>query len=526
VRRLVLPRADWRLVAAGALLTVLAYPPFNLFFPSFVSLVPAVWLILAGNDDPMPFRRQMVQGFWFGFFTQGLVLYWIAVALWHFTWLSGLAYLATIVVFGLFWGLTFAAVGWTGRRLGISVLIAFPVFWTACDWIIGHLGDVRFPWLGLGISLTGFPTFIQIADVVGARGLTFLLAAANAALAVGWLRWRGGTRGWWRPIAAVVGGIVVAFGYGVWRERTIPVRTLGRIALIQPNVVAEVKDDPAHWQVIFDDLMRLTDSTITATHPALVIWPETAMPYFIEREPGWDRRVAAEVRTTRVPILAGGLDLVYRGPDDYDYWNSAFLYDSTGSRTDQPVYHKHYLVPIVERVPFVNPRWFKSLKFFGGFGVGAPGPVYHVGIGRFGVVICYESIFEDLARRYRRLGADFLVNITNDAWYGRTSAPYQHAAHLVLRAIENRMGVARAGNDGISEFIDPFGRPYDQTRLEVRTSVTDTLVTSDAHTVYTAWGDWPGVFSVIAALGLLLASWRGWERFRRPRAAGRTPSPR
>ena len=141
-------------------------------------------------------------------------------------------------------------------------------------------------------------------------------------------------------------------------------------------------------------------------------------------------------------------------------------------------------------------------------------------------MICYESIFEDLARRYRRLGADFLVNITNDAWYGRTSAPYQHAAHLVLRAIENRMGVARAGNDGISEFIDPFGRPYDQTRLEVPTSVTDTLVTSDAHTVFTAWGDWPGAFSVIAALGLLLASWRGWERFRRPRAAGRTPSPR
>lgn len=517
MRGLRLTPAEWRLVIAGALLTVLAYPPFNLFVPSFISLVPAVWLIVDANDDPRPFRRQMAQGFWFGFFAQGLVLYWMVIALWHFTALSALAYAATIIIFGVFWGLTFAAVGWAVRRLHVSVIFAFPVFWTATDWIIGHLGDVSFPWLGLGVSLTGFPAFIQIADLVGSRGLTFLLAAANAALAVAWLRRR--ARRWIPPVAAVVGGIAVSLAYGLWREHTVAVRTLGRVALIQPNVPYYEKWERGLANSIFDELMQLTDSTIATDHPRLVLWPEAAMPDYLEQEPQWDARIAEEARASKTPILAGGLDVKRYSATDYDYWNAAFLYDTTGSRTNQPTYHKHYLVPIVERVPFLNPRWFRGLsQWAGGYGIGALGSVYRVGIGRFGVLVCYESIFADLSRRYRRLGADFLVNITNDAWYGRTSAPYQHAAHMVMRAIENRVGVARAGNDGISEFIDPLGRPYDATALETRTTVTGLVTTSDVHTLYTFAGDWLGAGSVLAAVVLFaLGGWRRRRELSRPR---------
>src|SRR5207248_2248739 len=132
---------------------------------------------------------------------------------------------------------------------------------------------------------------------------------------------------------------------------------------------------------------------------------------------------------------------------------------------------KHYLVPVVERVPFVPVRLFRSVpglgNWSGGFSPGSTLPLYPSSLGRFGVVICYESAFEDLARRYRAAGADFLVNITNDAWYGRTAGPYQHATHLVMRAIETRTGIARAANDGISEFVDPLGRTYSATGLEV-----------------------------------------------------------
>ena len=127
-------------------------------------------------------------------------------------------------------------------------------------------------------------------------------------------------------------------------------------------------------------------------------------------------------------------------------------------------------------------------------------------IGRFGILICYESIFEDLSRRYRRLGADFLINITNDAWYGNTSAAYQHPAHLVMRAIETRVGIARAGNDGISEFVDPLGREHERTRKGTRTFEAGEVYTTNAHTIYVMLGDWVGLLAVGGTLALLVAA--------------------
>ena len=139
-------------------------------------------------------------------------------------------------------------------------------------------------------------------------------------------------------------------------------------------------------------------------------------------------------------------------------------------------------------------------------------PLYPSSLGRFGVVICYESAFEDLARRYRAAGADFLVNITNDAWYGRTAGPYQHATHLVMRAIETRAGIARAANDGISEFVDPLGRTSSATELEVDTVVAGRLRTSGVIPPYVRLGDWVGTLAVLATLGfagaLAVLHWR------------------
>lgn len=217
-------------------------------------------------------------------------------------------------------------------------------------------------------------------------------------------------------------------------------------------------------------------------------------------------------RATHTPILASGIDLELHGPGEYSYFNAAFFVDSTGERAAYDAYRKRYLVPIVERVPFLNPAWFRSLAFFGGFGRGTELPVYETAIGRFGVMICYESAFEDLARRYRARGADFLVNITNDAWYGRTAATYQHAAHLVMRAIETRSGIARAANSGISGFVDPFGRYHDATELETEDLVIGTLETSGVVPLYVRWGDWVGRLAVLVSIamvsGALIMGWR------------------
>lgn len=501
-----MPRADWSLIAGGALLYVFAFPPFHLILPSFLCLVPAVWLILDGASDPRPLRRQLVQGFWFGVAAHGLVLYWIVVALWHFTPAVVAGYVATIAILAGYAAVTFALTGWVVRRTSLSVVAVFPLFWVAADWLVGHQGDIRFPWLGLGTSLTGYPTLVQVADVIGARGITLLLVAANAALAVAG-RQRHDRRRVALHVGAVAAGVLLALAYGLVRERTLPLRPVGQIAAIQPNVAFDEKWEQGQREEILQRSLALAARAMRETPAELVIWPEAAVPGFFYDHPAWDRAIAALSERHALPQLVGGLDLTFTGPGEYEYYNAAFLYDSLGRRDRQPAYHKRYLVPITERVPFVNPRWFK-LRFFGGFGKGGPGPVYDIGIGRFGVLICYESIFENLSRGYRRRGADFLVNITNDAWFGRSTAPYQHAAHLVMRAIETRAGIARAANTGVSEFVDPLGRQHALTGLFVESLVTRELMTTDVRTPYVRWGDLPGGLSLVLAVLLALYAWR------------------
>ena len=490
-----LPRADWPLVAGGGILVAASYPPFHLLIPSFICLVPAVWLILQAESDPRPLRRRLVQGFWFGWLSHGLVLYWMVIALWRFTPMSALGYAATVTILAMWTALLFAFVGWAARRTSLTLVLVFPVAWTALEWIIGHQGDIRFPWLGLGTSLTGFPVLIQVADVVGARGVTFLLAAANVAIALAWLR-RGERGVVARYVGPVIVSVILALGYGALRMSSIPVRAVGRVGAIQPSIGFSDKSDRQLWNNIVDSLLNLSQRAIDSTRPRLMTWPEAAVPYFFESFPEWAKRIGDQARRSGIPILTGGLDL-RRYPDgQYDYFNAAFFFDTTGRFDPVNVYHKRFLVPIVERVPFVNPAWFSQLKFFGGFGIGTPGKVYGSGVGDFGVLICYESAFEGESREYRRAGADFLVNITNDAWFGRSSAPYQHAAHLVMRAIENRVGIARAANNGISEFVDPFGRASNVTRLDDVTFIADEVRTTDLTTLYTRLGDWVGLLSL------------------------------
>jgi apolipoprotein N-acyltransferase len=455
-------------------------------------------------------RRHLVQGFWFGLFANGLVLYWMVVALWHFTSLAALGYLATIVILALYSGSVFALAGWVTRRTGLGLLVTFPVFWTAAEWAIGHQGDIGFPWLGLGTSLTGYPTLVQVADLVGARGVTYLLVLANTALALAW-RGREQRRSAITLASAVVVGTALVLGYGVIRERGLTLRPVATVALLQPNVGWEEKWEPGERERIVASALALADSAVQARQMDLVVWPEAAVPGYFFQHPTWETTIGDLSRASGVPQVVGGIDIEFEprreagadGRAAYEYFNAVFLFDSLGRYRSQPVYRKRYLVPITERVPFLDPRWF-DLRFFGGFGRGTEHPVYEITAGTFGVFICYESAFEDLSRIYRARGADFLVNVTNDAWFGRTAAPYQHAAHLVMRAIETRVGIARAANSGISEFVDPLGRELSQTALYERSVVIGQVMTTDSVPLYVRWGDWVGTGVLVLSAVLVL----------------------
>ena len=510
------------LIALGAALLVASYPPFRFPILSFVAVTPAV-VLLRLLERERDFGAALRWGFWYGFVTNGAVLYWLVVALWHFTPLAGLGYLATIAIFGL-WT---AALFWFVVRLRVALplvplWVVLPLSWTAVEWAIGHQGDIRFPWLGLGTSLTDAPVLVQWADLAGARGVTLWLVWCNVLLMDALLPSpspppepdAATTPLQWRPAVALLLTVVAAWWYGDWRMRTLPLRELGTVGLVQPNEGFREKWDPGHADSVVAKLVDMSRQ-LTAREPAqLLLWPEAAIPGYLQ--PTWDSAIAGLARERHGPIFTGGIYGEYHADRSYDYYNAAYYFDSTGRWRPYPVYEKHYLVPVVERVPFVPAKLLQSVPgighWSGGFGRGRELPLYPSPLGRFGAVICYESAFEDLSRAYRRAGADFLVNITNDAWYGRTAGPYQHAAHLVMRAIETRAGIARAANDGISEFVDPLGRTSSATGLEVEALVAGPLRSSSVIPLYVRWGDWVGTVTVLATLGfvgvLVVQAWK------------------
>jgi len=495
----------WLLIVSGALALTASYPPFPLPFLSFLAITPAVLLIRQAALDSNP-RSAFRWGWWYGLITNAFVLYWMIVALWHFTPFSALGYLATIAIIGLLTGVMF----WFVVRLrlalpGLPLWAVLPVAWTMLEWLIGHLGDIRFPWLGLGTSLADARVLVQWADLAGARGVTLWLAWCNVVIVDAALDVRRATSVV-RRLAPVAASILLALGYGLWRMKTLPVRDVGVIGMVQPSEAFNEKFDPARADSVVGKLLRRSEALLQHTpRPALIIWPEAAIPDFLWRRPGWDEAITGLARASRVPIFTGVFwaEPGWRSTLD-PYYNATLLIDSTGDWRSHPVYAKHYLVPVTERVPFVPVKVFRAIpglaRWSGGFTPGRTTPLYQTAVGRFGVIICYESAFEDLPRFYRAQGAEFFVNVTNDAWFGHTTAPTQHASHLVLRAIETRMGVARAANSGISEFVDPLGRAYDRTKLDADTVSTATLITSDVVPLYVRLGDWVGALVVILTL--------------------------
>lgn len=505
-----------RHLPAGALTAVLlfvAYPPFSLVLPSFVALVPLLWMLEEQAGKGASWLAVMRLGYWVGALVNGLVFYWLVIALWHYTPLALAGYLAAIlIVLASGWLLLALGYVWVRRRTGLPVWLVFPLLWTAFEWLVGHQGPLAFPWLSLGISLTRVPTLVQFAELGGARSVTLWLAWVNA------LAYLALARRAWRPAALAALTAVLALAFGVWREGRIVLRPVTTVALLQPNVGFREKWQDEKKDSLVLALVRQTIEAARRPGVRLIAWPEAAVPgFFYDAETRrlyrdrpaerWDSLLGGVVARLGIPLLTGGLDLAFHADGSYDYYNAAFLYDSTGDRFGQLSYRKKYLVPVTERVPFLPPRWFGKFNWFGGFSRGDRFPVYRVADGGFGVLICYESIFEDLARGYRRAGADFLVNITNDGWFGSTVGPYQHAAHLVMRAIETRMGVARAANTGVSEFVDPLGRTHLASPLEVERTVTGPVMTSSVRTLYVRWGDWVGALSLAGTAALLVAAY-------------------
>jgi apolipoprotein N-acyltransferase len=292
-------------------------------------------------------------------------------------------------------------------------------------------------------------------------------------------------------VFALILGIALIGSYGHWRLRTIDrlaaISPKTRISVIQGNVDQAVKWDPAFQIDTIKKYNRLSLSAIDQ-QPDLIVWPESATPFYFLYNIAPSEMVFEGIRQTAVDYLIGSPSFV-RTEGVVKYYNSAYLIIPEEKTMGK--YDKTHLVPFGEYVPFKKwlPFLGKMVAQVGDFRAGKVGNTIPWRNEQLGVQICYEIIFPELSRAMVRSQASILINITNDAWFGKTSGPYQHFSMTVFRAVENRRSLARAANTGISGFIDPAGRILTSTALLQEAVATQTVPLLKVRSIYTRLGD-------------------------------------
>jgi len=499
---------ELEIASVAGILFGLAFPPFPFVVPAFLCLVPLAVHVARSADAGEGWGPAARVGAYFGVVGYGLNLYWIAIALLIYTDLAILGYIGALLVLVPVAAATVAALYAARRASRLPMAIVLPVVWVASELLLNYLSDLAFPWLPLGLAMAKHPLFAQIADLSGVRGVSFWIAAISGLAADAWLV-RASRRAVVARAAAIVLLVAASAAYGRWRMTTTVMRPIAPVAVVQPNIPQIDKWQEQNQGRIIGILAELTRERLARHDARLVLWPEAALPGFLQEHEDWRDTVRTLAASARTPIIFGAIDLVFHLSGRYDYYNAAFLADSLGRVGGQPTYRKTFLVPIVERVPFLNPEWFAFLgRYFGGYGHGGRPVPFQLPFGKVGVLICYESIFLERSRAYRRDGVSLLVNITNDAWFGKSIAPYQHEAHLAFRAIENRVGVVRDANTGISEYVDPLGRVHGATELFVPATRTYEAQTTDVLTLYDHLGDWLGALCAAATVAAIVAALR------------------
>jgi apolipoprotein N-acyltransferase len=413
-----------------------------------------------------------------------------------------------VLYMALFVALFGAAAAVVIRRFGATGLLLAPAIWVAAEYLRGNLFG-GFPWIPLGGSVVRLLPLAQVASLVGVYGLSWLLATLHACLALAALA-RARTQ-----MSAVVAALVIVAAPSMWGAARMNDNRLTRegspvrVGLIQGNIPQGEKWNPGSAFAIFERYLGMTRQA-AAEGAQLVIWPESSTPFFFEEDAGGAEALRRLVRETGVTLLFGS-DQIERGQGEDRYYNSAFMLDRAGSTA--AIYRKMYLVPFGEYVPF------KDLLFFVGplveavadFSPGQQVTMLPVDGHMASTAICYEVVYPDLMRKAVRAGSELLTTITNDAWYGTTSAPYQHFELATMRAIEQGRYLVRAANTGISGIVDPYGRVLEKTELFQRWILTGEVRFLQEHTVYAKIGDvapQSAVFLTLISIAFALLPWR------------------
>ena len=515
------PEHPWRFLLAGCsgLLLTGAFPKFGFHWLAWIALVPLLTAI-RGQSVRLSFQI----GFVAGMVHYLTLIYWVAYTMRTYGYLPWPVCIAVLVLLAAILALYVAgfsaAVAALQVKPAVGILVV-PLVWVTTEYLRAFL-FTGFPWEYLGHSQYRNLQMIQISDIMGVYGVSALIALVNTVLAYLIPHRQADTvrrKAAGKTFAAATVGtglllLALNWSYGEWRLRSID-RLTGaaasvRTAVVQGNVEQSVKWNPDFQVATVDKYLRLSNGII-GRRPEIIVWPETALPFYFGHNRPLTERVTRGLQKMGVDFLFGS-PAFSRQAAVVNYYNSAFLTDSKGRV--QGKYNKAHLVPFGEYVPF--KRWLpflgKMVAQVGDFTAGTVGETLTWNNYRLGVLICYEAIFPYISRKVTANGAALLINITNDAWYGTTAAPYQLFSITVFRAIENRRALVRAANTGISGFIDPAGRILAFTDLFTEDALVMNVPLLTEQTLYTRLGD--SFARLCLAVVAILGGWKAAQQIR------------
>jgi apolipoprotein N-acyltransferase len=449
------------LPAVSGLLLFCSFPTINQGYLAWVGLVPLITYLFFSSGPGPAFLGGFVTGSvqFFG------LLIWIPAVLAHY---GGIPVVLAWVLYGLmvamqacYAGIACALTRVCMKRAGDVFLLAFPAAWVALEYVRNFVIFEGFPWLQVGYSQTEYLPLIQISDLTGVYGVSFVILWINTGIA--WAILRFGRKSAFVPILAgaiLVAG-TIAYGHqalGRWANSTLGARA----ALLQGNLSFDEPDNVLSWK--FQHGYAKMAAQVSASKVDLLVIPESPSPLTFQYDTAYRQTIQDLARQFRYGVIFNNISFA-DGQSASRYFNSAYFLDGQGIEAGR--YDKIHLVPFGEYIPWSRVFFFAETvtKDVSAFTPGTTYRIVHMGGHPVNAVICFEIVFPNLVREFIRQGSELIVNLTNDGWYGDTAAPHQHLAMSRWRSVENRRYLIRAANTGISAFVEPTGR------IQVRTGI-------------------------------------------------------
>lgn len=491
----------------SGILLVLSFPNIDLFPLAWFGLTPLL-LFLYGKDK----KTAIKAGLFFGIIYFFGTTYWIYHSIYHYSSIPFVPSIFLVFLLCLYLSLYPAlfSVLYASyiSKTGLPAMLVAPIFWTVIEFIRSY-ALTGFPWSSIGYSQYKFLPFIQIADLIGIYGISFLIMAVNGALADVFLfKKRRAVKPLYSAMPVIIGlfalsiTLAATFSYGLYRLNQDREGADIKAAVIQGNIEQDLKWDASYQEEVMNIYKELSVKA-ASEGPDIIVWPETALPFVFGSDSNLTKDTIEFQKGLNSYLLFGSILAKEKDSSQKTtaYSNSAVLLDKDGNISYR--YDKIHLVPFGEYVPIKKLLFFID-KLVVGVGDYMPGDGYKKAatpFGTFSTLICYEIIFPGLVRKFYDKGGDFIITITNDAWFGRTYGPYQHFSMAVFRAIENRKPVIRAANTGVSGYIDSNGRILSKTNLFERTILIYKIKGDKTLTPYTKYGD---IFSYLCIISSLL----------------------